>query len=79
MLHRAEAYLALDRLDDAKSAYMDLFNHERALADQLMTAMQKWLAEHRGNANGMRVSDVDAFDKWLQEREGIAKQTASLP
>jgi tetratricopeptide (TPR) repeat protein len=78
VLHRAEAYLALDRLDDAKSAYMDLFNHERALADQLMTAMQKWLAEHRGNANGMRVSDVDAFDKWLQEREGIAKQTASL-
>lgn len=80
VLHRAEAYLMVDRLDDAKSAYMDLFNHERPLADQLMTGMQRWLSEHRSNANGMRASDVDAFDKWLQEREGIAKQTAaSLP
>jgi len=27
----------------------------------------------------MRVAELDAFDKWLQERDGIAKQTASLP
>jgi tetratricopeptide (TPR) repeat protein len=76
--HRAEAYVAVDRLDEAKSAYMDLFNHDRILADDLMRAMQQWLTDHRGNANGMRASDVDAFGKWLQEREGIAKQTASL-
>jgi tetratricopeptide (TPR) repeat protein len=79
VLHRAEAYLGLDRLDEAKSAYMDLFNHAPLLADQLMLAMQQWLTVHRTNANGMRASDVDAFDKWLQERDGIAKQTASLP
>jgi hypothetical protein len=79
ILHRAEAYLGLDRLDEAKSAYVDLFNHERPLADQLMLAMQQWLTVHRANANGMRAADVDAFDKWLQERDGIAKQTASLP
>jgi tetratricopeptide (TPR) repeat protein len=77
--HRAEAYMAIDRLDDAKSAYMDLFNHVRPLADALMSAMQRWLTEHRANANGMRPSDVDAFDKWLQERDGIAKQAAALP
>jgi tetratricopeptide (TPR) repeat protein len=75
---RAEAYLGVDRLDDAKSAYMDLFNHQRDRADQLMAAMQKWLAEHRTNANGMRAADIDAFDKWLHERDGIAKQ-ASIP
>jgi len=34
---------------------------------------------HRTDAHGMRAADVDAFDKWLLEREGIAKQTASLP
>jgi predicted acetyltransferase len=56
---------------------MDLFNHDRALADELMVAMQAWLVDHRTNANGMRTADIDAFDKWLQEREGIAKQTAS--
>jgi hypothetical protein len=58
---------------------MYLFNHARPLADELMLGMQRWLTEHRTNANGMRAADVDAFDKWLQERDGIAKQTASLP
>jgi tetratricopeptide (TPR) repeat protein len=75
--HRAVAYMAVDRLEDAKAAYMDLFNHERPLADQLMVSMQSWLESHRAAANGMRAADIDAFDKWLQERGGIAKQTAS--
>ena len=75
--HRAVAYMAVDRLEDAKAAYMDLFNHERPLADQLMVSMQGWLESHRTAANGMRAADIDAFDKWLQERGGIAKQTAS--
>jgi len=75
--HRAEAYMAVDRLDDAKAAYMDLFNHARPLADQLMVSMQKWLESHRVAANGMRAAEIDSFDKWLQERGGIAKQTAS--
>ncbi len=75
--HRAEAYVAVDRLDDAKAVYMSLFNHARPLADQLMGSMQKWLETHRASANGMRSADIDAFGKWLQEQEGIAKQTAS--
>jgi hypothetical protein len=58
---------------------MDLFNHDRKLADQLMLPMQQWVTEHRSNARGMRPTDIDSFDKWLQERDGIAKQTASLP
>jgi tetratricopeptide (TPR) repeat protein len=77
--HRAEAYVATDHVEDVKSIYMDLFNHDRALADQLMVAMQQWVTAHRADPNGMRASDVEAFDKWLQDREGIAKQTASLP
>ncbi|HEX3912906.1 MAG TPA: hypothetical protein VHW71_05320 [Steroidobacteraceae bacterium] len=75
--HRGEAYLGIDHLDDAKAAYMDLFYHERPLADQMMAAMQTWLQHHRAAANGMRAADIDAFDKWLQEREGIAKTTAA--
>ena len=77
--HRGEAYLGVDRLDEAKAAYMDLFFHARPLADRLMVAMQAWLQGHRAAANGVRVADIDAFDKWLQERDGIAKTTASLP
>jgi tetratricopeptide (TPR) repeat protein len=77
--HRAEAFMAVDRLDDAKASYMDLFNHNRPLADQLMVSMQKWMEDHRAAAKGMRAADIDAFGKWLQERDGIAKQTASIP
>ena len=79
ILHRAEAYIGVDRLDEAKAAYMDLFNHVRPLADELMSAMRKWLGDHRADARGMRASTVDAFGQWLEEREGIAKETASLP
>jgi tetratricopeptide (TPR) repeat protein len=75
--HRAEAFMGVDRLEDAKAAYMDLFNHARPLADQLMATMQKWLEDHHTAANGMRAADIDSFGKWLQERDGIAKQTAS--
>jgi tetratricopeptide (TPR) repeat protein len=75
--HRGEAYVAVDRLDEAKAAYMDLFNHARPLADQLMVSMQKWLEAHRADAGRMRAADIESFGKWLQERDGIAKQTAS--
>ncbi len=77
--HRAEANLALDRLEDVKIAYMDLFNHAPNLADQLMLAMHKWLSAHRDDAHGMRPADVAAFDKWLQERDTVAQQSASPP
>ncbi len=76
--HRAEAYLAIDRLEDAKIAYMDLYNHAPALAEQLMVAMQQWLKEHRTESRGMRPQDIEAFDRWVAERDTIAKQ-AALP
>ncbi len=75
--HRGEAYMGTDHLDEAKAAYMDLFFHARPLADQMMVTMQSWLQSHRTSPNGMRAHDIDAFDKWLQEREGIAKTTAA--
>ena len=53
--------MAVDRLDEAKAAYMELFNHDRRLADQLMAAMQTWLESHRTAANGMRSADIDLF------------------
>jgi hypothetical protein len=42
-----------------------------------MVGMRAWLQNHRAAANGMRATDIDAFDKWVQERDGIAKTTAS--
>jgi tetratricopeptide (TPR) repeat protein len=76
--HRAEAYLAVDRLDEVRIAYMDLFVHAPDLAGQLMTGMQKWLADHQTDPRGMRAGDIADFGKWVAERAGIAK-TAALP
>jgi tetratricopeptide (TPR) repeat protein len=75
--HRGEAYMGIDHLDDAKATYMELFFHARPLADRMMVTMQAWLQSHRASANGIRAADLDAFDKWLQERDGIAKTTAA--
>jgi tetratricopeptide (TPR) repeat protein len=74
--YRGEAYLGLNRIDDAKSAYMQLFQSSRPLADQLMAAMQKWVAERR--AAGNPAAEVDALAQWIDERSNIARQTASL-
>lgn len=76
--YRGEAYLALNRIDDAKGAYMALFKDSRALADQLMAAMQRWVGERRTDAAGVSPPDLDAFAQWIDERAGIARQTASL-
>jgi tetratricopeptide (TPR) repeat protein len=76
--YRAEAYLGLNKIDEAKDAYMTLFRDSRSLADQLMTAMRQWTEARHQDAQGLAPGDIEAFSKWIEERAGIAAQTASL-
>jgi tetratricopeptide (TPR) repeat protein len=76
--YRGEAYLGLNKIDEAKGAYMTLFRDSRSLADQLMTAMRQWTDARRKDAQGLAAEDIEAFSKWIDERAGIATQTASL-
>jgi tetratricopeptide (TPR) repeat protein len=76
--YRGEAYLGLNQIEDAKAAYMSLFKDSRPLADELMAAMHQWTDARRKDAQGLSSADVDAFSKWIDERAGIASQTASL-
>ena len=76
--YRGHAYLGLNRLEDAKAAYMSLFRDARPLADQLMGAMKQWVADRRSNAAGVAATDVESFASWVEERGVIASQTASL-
>ena len=57
---------------------MTLFRESRSLADELMTAMHRWADARRKDAQGLSPEDVEAFSKWVDERSGIAAQTASL-
>jgi tetratricopeptide (TPR) repeat protein len=76
--YRAVAYLALNRLDDAKNAYMTLFRDNRKLADQLMLEMRAWVTARRADPAGIATAQLDSFDQWVTERANIAQQTASL-
>jgi len=73
--YRGEAFLGLNRIADAKQAYLDLFAGNRQLADKLLVAMRGWLDAQRASADATAVSELD---KWIQERSAIAGQTASL-
>jgi tetratricopeptide (TPR) repeat protein len=76
--YRGEAYLGLNQIEAAKGAYMALFRDSRPLADELMAAMRHWTDARRQDAQGLSSADVEAFAKWMDERAGIAAQTASL-
>jgi len=76
--YRGEAYLGLHRVEDAKQAYVDLFSLDRALADQLMKAMQGWIEARRADPAGVSGDALDGFAAWLEERAELADQTARL-
>lgn len=76
--YRAEAYLGLNRLDDARQAYLDLFGADRKQADILMAAMKSWVSARHTDPAGVTPDALAAFEKWIGERDGIAKQTSSM-
>ncbi|NIM02149.1 MAG: tetratricopeptide repeat protein, partial [Acidobacteria bacterium] len=76
--YRAEAYLALNRLDEAKQAYMQLFKGQSDQAPALLEAMRKWCAERSEDPKGASAEEVEAFASWVSERAEIAGQTKSV-
>lgn len=70
--YRGEAYLGLNRLDEAKQAYIELFQNDRVLADQLMAAMISWVAARRDNAEGLDTAVVEQFAEWVEHRNELA-------
>jgi len=76
--YRAEAYLALNRLDDAKQAYMDLFKGQSDQAPSLLEAMQRWVAERSEDPMGAPAEQVEAFSTWVAERTEIAGSAKSV-
>ena len=71
--YRGEAYLGLNRVEDAKQAYLDLFAANRVLANKLLAAMKRWIDTQKAGSPAA----VD-LSEWIEERSKIAAQTASL-
>lgn len=76
--YRAEAYLGLNRLDDVRQAYVQLFVHDRAASNVLMKAMRTWVEVHRIQPGGVDSSAVAAFDTWVRERDALASSVGNL-
>lgn len=72
--YRAEAYLGLDRLAEAKDAYMELFRTDRKRADELMEAMEGWVESRQADAGDLDASVVSEFSGWVSERSAMAAQ-----
>jgi tetratricopeptide (TPR) repeat protein len=72
--YRGEAYLSLNRTEDAKQAYLDLFAVNRTLAAKLLDSMKTWVGANRKSKS----EDAADLEEFIGEREKIAAQTASL-
>ena len=60
--YRGEAYLALNRLDDAKQSYLTLFAMDRKQADSLMAAMKDYVAKKKADPAGVDAAALSAFE-----------------
>jgi len=76
--YRAEAYLGLNRLDEAKKTYTELFSGDRPKADALLLSMKSYVAARRADPAGLDAAQLDAFGKWVEQREIIHNQTVAL-
>ena len=66
--YRGEAYLGLNRVDDAKQAYLEILAADRKQADTLMAAMQKWIADRRRPTRPASIPAVVVWAGDLDER-----------
>ncbi len=73
--YRAEAHLALGKLNDVKPAYIRLMSLDRPLADQLMGVIQVWLAAPHDDIDPALQAE---FKAWAVERLTLSAQTLDL-
>jgi len=76
--YRAETYLALGQLEDAKSAYVQLFGSDRARSNELLGAMQAWLEQQDEGNSDVQPSILENFAEWVDERAEIAGMTTPV-
>lgn len=76
--YRGEAFLGLNKVEEAKAAYMTLFNSDRTRATELSNAMGKWVTARKADPAGVDPKTIEDFSTWLSQRLELAKQTAAL-
>ena len=72
--YRAEAYLGLNRINEAQNAYRVLSEKDAELAADLLTAMRSWIdvKRQRGDADA---AQLDGLERWVEDRGEAAGGT----
>jgi tetratricopeptide (TPR) repeat protein len=70
--YRGEAYLELDRLDDAARAYQRLAASDPELAGQLLAKMREWVARRRADPGELDPGVIESFGGWVGRRSSHA-------
>ena len=65
--YRGEAYLGLNRVDDAKRAYESLTEKSAEHAAELLEAMRKWVEMRRANPEGVSTKTVNETERWIEQ------------
>jgi tetratricopeptide (TPR) repeat protein len=69
--YQGQAYLGLNRIDDARFNYLRLYALNKGQAKKLLQAMQSWLDAHKGAApSGV---DMDSFAAWIAQRTELTR------
>ena len=76
--YRGEAYLGLNRTEDAKQAYLKLFASDRSHSDILLKAMKAWVEKRHADPAGVDPAAIAAFDGWIQQRAELADRTVNM-
>lgn len=76
--YRGEACLGLNRIDEAKQAYLELFAKDRKQADALMKAMKTYVEKKTADPAGIDPAALSAFEAWIAGRAGIADATRAM-
>jgi tetratricopeptide (TPR) repeat protein len=76
--YRGEAYLGLNKIEEAKADYITLFATDRPNADTLAKAMTKWIDDRKKEPAGVDPAAIEDLSKWLESRQEIATKTSAL-
>jgi tetratricopeptide (TPR) repeat protein len=63
-----EAYLGLRRIEDVERCYATLAEIDDELATELLSAAHAWIDQRRRDPQGVKVGELDAFERWVGER-----------
>jgi tetratricopeptide (TPR) repeat protein len=73
--YRAEALLAMDRFEETRAAYLELYRVDQDHAALLMQAFDAWLATLSADAP----VGAQEFARWVRERKQLAEVTQVRP